>query len=480
MIGEQLGHVYIGGRRVLAHSQQRISLTNPATEEWVADVVDADAADVATAATAARRALPAWAAASADERANKVAALANLYESSQEEIAQLVTAQNGAVISRSRRTNGARPVALYRHFAEVARSLATEEPLPDASGIVRREPIGVVGIIIPWNAPQSLLAHKLGPALAAGCTVVIKPSPETSLDSLLIGELATAAGLPDGVVNVVTGGRETGAAMVEDEQIDMISFTGSTGAGRSIASRCGELLKPVLAELGGKSAAIVLDDADLTTFADKLISTCLPNTGQVCYSCTRVIVPRDRFDEVLEVVTGTLEAAVLGRPEDPDAAFGPLVSAAQRDRVEGYVASARSEGARVVLGGGRPAGFATGFYVEPTVIVDVARTMRVFREEIFGPVLVVVPHDGDDDAIQIANDSSYGLGGAVFGQDRVRAIAVARRMETGTISINGTDRGVGAPEYGFKDSGLGGNPGVEAYSQMKSIAVPVDATSRGE
>nr|EJI95737.1 aldehyde dehydrogenase family protein [Rhodococcus sp. JVH1] len=455
-----------------AHSTDRIDLIDPATESWVASVVDGDAEDVAMAAAAARDALPGWAETSSTERANLIAALADAYDQRREEFASLVTAQNGAVISRSRRTNGTRPVALYRHYAEVARTFRAEAPGPNAQGIVRREPIGVVGIIIPWNAPQSLLAHKLGPALAAGCTVVVKPSPETSLDSLLIGEIATSVGFPAGVINVVTGGRTTGSALVEEHGIDMISFTGSTSAGRAIAARCGELLKPVVAELGGKSAAIVLDDADLSLFAEKLIATCLPNTGQVCYSCTRVIVPRSRFDEVLEVVTTTLGDAVLGSPQDPAASFGPLASATQRERVEEYIDSARAEGARVVLGGGRPAGLSTGYYVEPTVLIDVDRTMRVFREEIFGPVLVVVPHDGDEDAIRIANDSSYGLGGAVFSEDIERATDVARRMQTGGISINGQERSEAAPSSGYKDSGLGGDAGVDAHVQFKSIAWP--------
>lgn len=258
-----------------------------------------------------------------------------------------MTAQNGAVISRSRRTNGTRPIALYRHYAEEAESFEPEVASADGKNIVRREPVGVVGIIIPWNAPQSLLAHKLAPALAAGCTVVVKPAQETPLDSLLIGELAAAVGFPPGVINVVTGGRTTGSAVVDDPNIDMVSFTGSTDAGRVIASRAGHLLKPVVAELGGKSAAVLLDDADLELFSDNLVTTCLPNTGQVCYSCTRVIAPRARFSDVLEVVTSCLASAQVGDPLDPGTVFGPLVSAAQRARVEDYIDSARAEGARV-------------------------------------------------------------------------------------------------------------------------------------
>lgn len=473
MIGRRHSHIYVGGVWRKADSDAIIDLTDPATEDWVGSVPDGNSADVASAAIAARAALPAWAEAPSNDRATLIAALADGFDERREEIARLVTAQNGAVISRSRRTNGTRPIALYRHYAEEAGSFEPEVASADGKGIVRREPVGVVGIIIPWNAPQSLLAHKLAPALAAGCTVVVKPAQETSLDSLLIGELAAAVGFPPGVINVVTGGRLTGAAVVDDSNIDMVSFTGSTGAGRAIASRAGHLLKPVIAELGGKSAAVLLEDADLELFSDNLVTTCLPNTGQVCYSCTRVIAPRARFGDVLDVVTSSLASAQVGDPLDPKTVFGPLVSAAQRARVEDYIDSARAEGARVILGGGRPSN-PTGFYVEPTVIVDVDRTMRVFREEIFGPVLVVVPHGGDEDATRVANDSSYGLGGAVFSRDVERATAVARNMQTARISINARDHGVSDPADGYKDSGVGGSLDISSHLRLKSIARAVN------
>ncbi|MEQ3549844.1 aldehyde dehydrogenase family protein [Pseudonocardia nematodicida] len=471
--------IHVGGRYRTAHSSARITLTSPVTEKRIGSVVDAGDADVAEAAATARRALPDWSRTTGDRRAELLTDLATAYDARREEIAALVTEQNGAVITRSRRTNGTRPVALYRHYAERARSLDRETPWPSGRGVTRREPAGVVGAIVPWNAPQSLLAAKLGPALAAGCTVVVKPSPETSLDALLLAELATAAGIPPGVLNVVTGGRGTGAALVGCADVDMVSFTGSTAAGRGIAARCGERLVPLLAELGGKSAAVVLDDADPALLATHLIRTCLPNTGQVCYSCTRLIVPRARFDELVDVATTVLSRAVLGDPADPASDFGPLVSAAQRARVEDYLRSARDEGSRVALGGGRPAGLPEGFYVEPTVLVDVHREMRVVREEIFGPVLVVVPHDGDADAVRIANDSSYGLGGAVFGADVERARAVARAMETGTVSINGQDGEIAAAFQGFKDSAVGGPPDERAYLQIRSIAWPAGHAQGG-
>ena len=468
MIGRHYGSMFIDGNWRTAHSGTRIDLTDPATEQWIASVTDGDRHDIAAAAAAARAAAPKWGSSTSAERAGLLDALADAFERRQEEIARLVTTQNGSVLSRSRRTNGTRPVALYRHYADVARSFRSESR--GTGGVTRREPLGVVGVIIPWNAPQSLLANKIGPALAAGCAVVIKPAAETSLDSLLLAELATFVGFPPGVINVVTGGRETGSALVGCDEVDMISFTGSTAAGREIATRCGHTLTPLLAELGGKSAAVLLEDADLDVFAANMITTCLPNTGQVCYACTRIVAPRSRFDEVVDVVTNVLRGARVGQPSDPDVDFGPVVSDSQRQRVEAYIASARGEGATVALGGGRPPGLTSGYFVEPTVLLDVDQTMRVFREEIFGPVVVVVAHDGDDHAVRLANDSSYGLGGAVFSRDIGRAMEASRQLQTGGIAINGAERGVSVPFYGYKDSGLGGVPGLDAHLAFKFIA----------
>jgi aldehyde dehydrogenase (NAD+) len=471
----ELQRLFVGGEFVDAHSDRPIDLISPVTEQPFAAVADADDVDVASAASAARRAAPQWAATSPAERGEYLGALADLLEKRVDEMASLVTRENGSVITRSRSSNGTLPVGVYRRYAKLARSFAAEEIFGDEAtthSLVRHEPLGVAGLIIPWNAPQVLLANKLAPALLAGCTVVIKPSPETSLDALFLAEMLAEIGLPPGVANVVTGGRETGAALVREPNIDKISFTGSTVAGRIIAAQCGEMLKPMTAELGGKSAAVVLDDADLELFARNLITTCLPNTGQVCYSCTRILAPRSNFDAVLDVVRETLRNAPIGDPTDPRTEFGPLVSSAQRARVEGYIRSGLDEGARVVLGGGRPREFDVGYYVEPTVFIDVQPEMKIFREEIFGPVVVVVPYDDDDDAVRVANDSTYGLGGSVFATDIDRAVNVARQMQTGNILIN-AERGFGgAPHHGYKDSGVGGDAGLSAYLQAKSINIP--------
>lgn len=472
-IATERNDIFIDGKFVAAHSSKRIALTDPATEEVFGHIVDSDEADLDRAVHSARQALPAWQETSPKERAGLLAALADAFESRRDQIVELVSKQNGAVISWPTQWDGLATVASYRQSAADAENLRVEEVREAYSrkSISRYEPVGVIGAIVPWNAPQILLAGKLGPALAAGCTVVVKPSPETSLDSLLVGELLNEAGVPAGVVNIVTGGRETGAAVVKHKGTDAISFTGSTLAGQAIAVECGKALKPVTAELGGKSAAVLLDDADLDAFQKVLISTCLPNTGQVCFACTRILVPRSRYKEVLDLVVTTLREAPMGNPQNPESLFGPLVTARQRERVEGYIRSGLSEGARLALGGGRPEALSVGYYVEPTVFTDVSPGMRIFQEEIFGPVLVIVPHDNDDDAVRLANDSIYGLYGSVYSRDIERATDVARKLETGTIKINNLD-GVGGWNP-YKASGLGrlgGLQGAAVYQQVKSIS----------
>ena len=359
----------------------------------------------------------------------------------------------------------------------LAEELRVEEDRSLAGGrsLVRHEPVGVVGAIVPWNAPQSLLSMKVGPALAAGCTIVVKPSPETSLDAFLFAEITESAGLPPGVVNVVSGGKSTGAALVANRGSDKISFTGSTLAGRMIATECARQLKPVSAELGGKSAAILLEDADLGIFEDSIIRRCLPYSGQVCFSCTRVLVDKGRYAEVLDLVVNTLGKAPIGDPRDPSTIFGPLVTSAQRDRVEAYIASGLKDGARLVLGGGRPADLEKGFYVEPSVFVDVDPEMTIFQEEIFGPVLVILPFDDEGSAVELANNSSYGLSGAVFGEDLERATDVARRLETGAVFVNENLGVPGLISPGQKNSGLGREGILETlgnYQVSKTVTQP--------
>jgi acyl-CoA reductase-like NAD-dependent aldehyde dehydrogenase len=339
------------------------------------------------------------------------------------------------------------------------------------STVVLRVPIGVVAAITPWNYPQSLAMFKIAPALAAGCSVVLKPAAETSLDAFQLAEAAREAGLPAGVLNVVPGHRETGRILVEHPGVDKVAFTGSTAAGRSIGETCGRLLRPVTLELGGKSAAIVLDDVDLPKVTGQLALATLQNQGQTCHLSTRVLAPRRRFGEVVDAVADMARSLQVGDPQDPDTRIGPLVSARQRERVEGYIEDGRRTG-RIVAGGSRPAGLDRGWYVEPTVVADPDPGARVVREEIFGPVLVVLPYDTVDDAIAMANDSDYGLGGTVWTQDEDRGLAIARAIETGTVGINSYKIDLGSPFGGVKSSGLGrelGPEGLASYFAVKSI-----------
>ena len=467
---------WIDNAAAVGRGAATVTLTNPSTGRVIGTALDGSAADVDAAVRAANRAQqdPAWRDLTGADRARLLRGLADALDRRGAELADLVSTQNGMPVKMVRWGNVGGSSASYRYFADLAEQQPDEDErvTPHSRTRVRRQPVGTVGIIAPWNGPQILVAWKLGPALAAGCTAVIKPAEETSLDAFVLAEAAAEAGYPPGVVNVVTGSRSTGSALVEHLGVDKVAFTGSTAAGRKIAAVCGTQLKPVTLELGGKSAAIVLNDADLDVFGKAVTRVCAPNSGQVCYSCTRILAPRSRYDEVLESVVAGMRTARVGNALDESTNFGPLVSARQRDRVEGYVSLGRSEGAELVLGGDRPAGLDDGFFVSPTVFAGVDNGMRIAREEIFGPVLVVIPYADDAEAVAIANDSDYGLGGSVFTADPDRGLDVARRVETGSIGINAYEPSLDAPFGGVKDSGLGrelGPEGLEAYVELKSI-----------
>jgi aldehyde dehydrogenase (NAD+) len=469
-------NLFIGGELRPAHSATRLPVINPATEEKFAAIPDADATDVDDAVTAAARAFrdSGWAQLAPSERASYLRRLAELIEGRAEELGRLVTAQNGMPLANSIAGNGTATGRYYRYFAGLADEL---QPETERSGngsrtLVRQEPVGVAALIVPWNGPQGSIAWKLAPALAAGCTAVVKPAPETSLDSYILAELITQAGIPPGVVNIITGGRETGATLVSHPLIDKVAFTGSTAAGRKVALACAERFTRVTLELGGKSAAVLLDDVDLDSFAPFVASACAPFSGQICRALTRVLAPRSRYDEVVDVIAGAMGELTVGDPLDPDTRLGPLVAARQRDRVEGYIRSGREEGAKVVLGGGRPTGFDTGYYVEPTVFAGVGNQMRIAREEIFGPVLAVVPFDDDEDAIRLCNESDYGLGGAIFTRDADRGLALARQVQSGSVGVNHYALPIDAPFGGVKNSGIGrelGPEGLAAYLETKAI-----------
>jgi aldehyde dehydrogenase (NAD+) len=467
---------YLGGSFTPAHSTARVDLINPATEQVIGSVPSCDAVDVDVAVLAARRALPGWRASQPEDRALLLEAIAEGYEKRADEIGSLITTENGSPRWWTVQENVLFASHIYRRGADLARSLENET-VNEVNGnraLACREAIGVVGAIVPWNSPQVLLALKVSAALAAGCTVVAKPSPETSLDAYLLAEVFDSAGFPDGVMNIVTGAAETGEAIVRHDGVDKISFTGSTMAGRSIASICGSKLREVTAELGGKSAALLLDDADLDLFTSLITTECIPYSGQVCFSCTRILVARSRYDEVLDSVVETLRSTPFGDPAEPATVIGPLVTARQRDRVEDLVRSGTAQGAHFALGSGsRPKDYPVGYYVEPTVFTAVEPHMRIFQEEIFGPVLVVVPFDDEDEAVRLHNDTGYGLSGMVFSRDVEHATKIARRLETGQILVNG-HRGPPTPHAPYKNSGMGqgGVDRLSDYLRFKSISQP--------
>jgi aldehyde dehydrogenase (NAD+) len=469
-------HLLIGGALVAAHTGRRIPVINPATEEEFASIPDADEVDVdrAVRAAAEAQASAEWRSLLASDRAALLRRLADGLEARADELGPLVTSQNGMPIARSGLFNALGPAAHYRYFAGLADGLVAEEHRNTQTGgaLVRQEPVGVAAIIVPWNGPQGSIAWKLGPALAAGCAAVVKPAPETSLDAFVLAEVIAEAGIPPGVVNIITGGRETGALLVAHPLVRKVSFTGSTAAGRAVAAACAADFKRVTLELGGKSAAILLDDADLDAFRPLVASACSPLSGQVCRALTRILAPRSRYEEVTDAVATAMAEIPTGDPQDPGTIFGPLVAERQRSRVEGYISLGQEEGAKVVTGGGRPAGLDRGWYVEPTVLRDVDNAMRVAQEEIFGPVLVVIPYEDDEDALRLANASTYGLGGGVFTRDVDRGLGLARRFESGTVGVNEYVLPVDVPFGGIKNSGIGrelGPGSLTPYLETKTI-----------
>lgn len=478
-VDERLTHrdkLYIGGEWRRPASARTLTVLSPATEELLGVVPEGSAADMDAAVRAARQAFveSGWATADGDVRAAAMERLAAALERRGEITSRLVTAEMGMTASISPILNVTMPATLLRYYAGLARDVPAEQERrsPTGRALVRREPAGVAALIVPWNSPQSTLACKLAPALATGCTVVVKPSPQTPLDAYLLAEAAAEAGIPDGVINIVAAGREAGESLVRHPGVDKVSFTGSTAAGRRIAGICGEQLKLVTLELGGKSAAVILEDADLDVFLTGLPRVSLMISGQVCTANTRILAPRSRYDEIVDGITELVRRLPVGDPADPGTFFGPLVSAEQRDRVEGYIRVGAEEGARITTGGRRPPGFDKGWYVEPVVFADVRNDMRVAQEEIFGPVLSVIPYRDEAEALSIANDSAYGLGGSIWTADESRGVEFARRVESGTVGINGYSVDIRAPFGGVKASGFGreyGPEGLEPYLRYKSV-----------
>jgi acyl-CoA reductase-like NAD-dependent aldehyde dehydrogenase/nitrite reductase/ring-hydroxylating ferredoxin subunit len=432
-------------------------------------------ADVDAAVSAARRAFDdpsGWATWDPGRRAEILERLADEYDARAEQIFRAISAQNGMPITIARDLESFPPV-LFRYYADLIRKQPSEETrtgVHSRTATLHRYPIGVVAAIVPWNAPQALTATKLAPALAAGCTIVIKPSPETVLDAFLLADAAKTAGIPDGVLSIIPGGRKLGAYLVSHPGVDKVAFTGSTTGGRAVAQACAALLRPVTLELGGKSAAIILDDADLdlTRVGKSLFAATLASNGQVCFLGTRILAPRRRYDEVVDTFAHLIAGAPVGDALDETTLIGPLASAAQQARVAGYIESGLAEGATAVVGGpGAPEGLDRGWFVRPTLFTGTGNEARIAREEIFGPVLTVIRYEDDADAVRIANDSDYGLGGTVWSSDDDRALAVANAIQTGTIGLNGYTPDPVVPFGGVKASGIGRELGPEGLTNYQ-------------
>ncbi|GHC41452.1 aldehyde dehydrogenase family protein [Streptomyces cinnamoneus] len=464
--------MYIDGSWRPAAGRDTTEVVNPADEQVIGVVPAGTAEDVDAAVRAARAALPAWAATPPARRGEYLAALRDALAARQEEVAATVTAELGSPTGFALRVHAGVPVAVAGSYAELAAEHAFEERIGNST--VLHEPVGVVAAITPWNYPLHQIVAKVAPALAAGCTVVLKPAEDTPLTAQLFAECVADAGFPAGVFNLVTGlGEVAGRALAEHGGVDLVSFTGSTAVGRSVAAAAGAAIKRVALELGGKSACVVLPGADLTRAVTTTVADVMRNAGQSCNALTRLLVHADHYEEAVRIAAGAVQDYVPGDPADPATRLGPLVSAAQRERVTGYVTRGIEEGARLVVGGpGAPEGREKGYYVRPTVFADVTPGMTIAQEEIFGPVVCVMKYEDEEEALRIANGTVYGLAGAVWAQDEERAAAFARRMDTGQVDINGGRFNLLAPFGGHKQSGIGrelGVHGLTEYLQTKSL-----------
>ncbi len=480
--------VYAGGRLVGSGSADVITIVNPATEEVTGAVPSMVEPDVEVAVAAARHAFDTgvWPHLKPADRAAAMDRLAAAIEARAEDTARLVTAEMGMPITLSRRNNVIVPCAIIRYYAALARDMCTEE-IRDAVSfagrtMVRREPAGVAAVIASWSYPLILAFCQLAPALAAGCTIVLKPAAETSLSAYILAEAFEAADFPPGVFNLVTGTAQVGEMLAAHPGVDIVAVAGPTISGRRIAAICGETLKPVTLELGGKSAAIVLDDVDLAGAATALGVLCFGNSGQACYTMSRVLAPRSRYDEAVEALADQACSLVIGDPMADQTTMGPLASPRQRASVESCVSSGVSAGAHVVVGGRRPATPVYGYYYEPTVFAGATAGMAIARDEICGPVVAVIPYDDEAEAVAIANDSSYGLAGSVWTDDPERGLKIARRTRVGTFGVNLYVPDLGSPWGGRKASGMGsiyGPEGLDTYLATKCVFLPAVAGVAG-
>jgi acyl-CoA reductase-like NAD-dependent aldehyde dehydrogenase len=468
---------FIGGSWVAPTSDAMIDVIDAGTEELSFQVPEAKPDDIARAVDAARTAFDEgpWPRLTHAERAEFLRALGAAVLERDDALADVWPRESGT-IHKVAKSSADQAAAAFDEYAAMAETFPfTEEATPTMGGkfgLIVREPVGVVGAIIPWNAPLQLLTHKIGPALLAGCAIVLKLSPEAPGEGYLIAEAAEQIGLPPGVLNVVTADREVSELLVRDPRVDKISFTGSTAAGRRIASICGERIARCTLELGGKSAAVVLDDTDLAKVAGAITRAECLMTGQVCSSLTRIVVTRSRHDAMVEALVESVAQVQVGDQFDEDTQMGPLAMRRQRDRVEGYIAKGVDEGATLAAGGGRPKHLERGWFVEPTVFANVDNSSTIAQEEIFGPVLSVIPADDERDAIRIANDTIYGLNSTVFTDDVDRAMEVAGQLRSGTVGHNGFRTDFGIAFGGFKQSGIGregGEEGLRSFLEPKTV-----------
>lgn len=467
--------LFIGGDWVAPATARRIDIVSPSTEEVVGGVAEASEADVDRAVAAARHAFDhgPWPRMSGAERAAKLRAIADRLAARSTEFARAWALQVGMPFAHA---GAAAPYmrGYFDYYAGLAEQGFEELRTPALGGacVVAREPVGVVAAIVPWNAPLATMLLKVAPALAAGCTVIAKPSPETPIEALLLAECIAEAGLPEGVFSVLPAHRDVSDYLIRKKEVDKVSFTGSTAAGLHIASVCGSRMARMTAELGGKSAAIVLEDANVETVVAGIMPTLVALTGQQCAAFSRILVPRRRRDEIVGALAAAFQAVRVGDAFDPSTDMGPVVTSRQLDRVCSYIRSGSDAGARIVTGGGRPAHLAKGWFVEPTLFDNVTNDMVIAREEIFGPVGSVITYDSEEEAIAIANDSDYGLSGGVFTEDVDRAYAVGRRIRTGNFGHNGRVIDFTIPYGGFKLSGIGREGGIEGlhgFTEIKAL-----------
>ncbi|WP_030933913.1 aldehyde dehydrogenase [Streptomyces sp. NRRL B-24720] len=471
--------LFIGGRWVQPTGTDVIEVVSPHDGQIIGRVPHAAVADVDRAVAAAREAFDhgPWPRMTVQERLEVIGRITELMGARAQEFAQVISRQNGSPISWSL-TN--QVMGAIGHFAVTAQVAAAFPFHEEKQGmrtplVVRREPVGVVAAIVPWNVPQFTSSSKLAPALAAGCTVILKPSPETPLDAYLFAEVAAAAGLPEGVLSVLPADREVSEYLVSHPDIDKVAFTGSVGAGKRVMEVAAKNLTRVTLELGGKSAAIVLPDADADDVVRTVMTGSYLNNGQACVALTRILLPRERYEELAGRIVEAVTALKVGDPLEEETQVGPLVSRRQQARNLEYISIGQEEGAKLLTGGGVPEGLEKGAYVEPTLLGDVTNDMRIAREEIFGPVVCLMPYGTEEEAVAIANDSDFGLSGAVVTADVDHGLEIAQRIRTGTFTVNGFCIDLTAPFGGYKNSGIGrefGAAGLTAYLEQKTIALP--------